>query len=281
MTRSSTIAGKHWPSLRPAAFLIAALAVIALSAYGSQRLWRENGLRSLPALHEPRVGLIANAVHAEVNRQDHLPVVLSLDADVGRALRAPQDAARLSQLSQKLQHIISEADTRALYVIGLNGTVLAAASSNPSETLIGRNLTDRSYFVKAIESGRSSYLGVEPVSNRVRYYLSEAIRDTSLLGVAVVRIEFDALEATWERGGERVLVTDADGVVFLASDPAFKYRVIEGATSKHLATESALPNYPESMTLPVEMSLIERRGGNAIVRVRNGAEEVAYLYQTL
>ena len=34
-------------------------------------------------------------------------------------------------------------------------------------------------------------------------------------------IEFDTLEATWERGGERVLVTDADGVVFLASDPAF------------------------------------------------------------
>ena len=58
--------------------------------------------------------------------------------------------------------------------------------------------------MKAIESGRSSYLGVEPVSNRVRYYLTEAIRETSLLGVAVVRIEFDDLEATWERGGERI-----------------------------------------------------------------------------
>lgn len=267
--------------MRPAAFLIAALAVIGLSAYGSQQLWRENGLRALQAINEPRVELIANAVHAEVNRQDHLPVVLALDADVHAALRAPPDGARLTQVRQKLQRIITEADTRALYVIGLNGTVLAAASSNPSETFVGRNLTDRSYFVKAVESGRSSYLGVEPVSNRVRYYLTEAIRDTSLLGVAVVRIEFDALEATWERGGERVLVTDADGVVFLASDPVFKYRVMEGTKSKHLTTESAPPNYPASMTRPVDLTVLERRGANAIVRVRNGAEDVGYLYQTL
>jgi two-component system C4-dicarboxylate transport sensor histidine kinase DctB len=282
MTTSSTTARwEHWPALRPAAFLIATLAVIGLSAYGSQRLWRENGLRSLQAINEPRVELIANAVHAEVNRQDHLPVVLALDADVRAALRLPPDGARVSQVSQKLQRIIIEADTRALYVVGLNGTVLAGASANPSETLVGRNLTDRSYFVKAIESGRSSYLGVEPVSNRVRYYLTEAIRETSLLGVAVVRIEFDDLESTWERGGERVLVTDADGVVFLASDRAFKYRVIEGAKSKHLATESAPPNYPESMTRPVDMTVIERRGANAIVRVSNGAENVSYLYQTL
>lgn len=282
MTTLSAIAGwKHWPALRPAAFLVAAVTVIGLSTYGTQRLWRENGLRSLQAINEPRVELIANAVHAEVNRQDHLPVVLSLDTDVHSALRAPPDGTRLKQLSQKLQRIISEADTRALYVIGLNGTVLAGASSNSSETLIGRNLTDRSYFVKAIESGRSSYLGVEPVSNRVRYYLTEAIRDASLLGVAVVRIEFDSLESTWERGGERVLVTDADGVVFLASDPAFKYRVMEGATSKHLASESAPPNYPESLTRPIDLTVIERRGANAIVRVKNGAEDVSYLYQTL
>src|SRR5207244_152557 len=204
-----------------------------------------------------------------------------LDAHVRGALVAPPDEARLSRVSSKLERIISEADTRALYVIGLNGAVLAAASANPYETFVGRNLTDRSYFVKAVESGRSSYLGVEPVSNRVRYYLTEAIRDTSLLGVAVVRIEFDDLESTWERGGERVLVTDADGVVFLASDPAFKYRVIEGAKSKHLATESAPPNYPESMTRPVDLTVLERRGANSIVRVRNGANDVTYLYQTL
>jgi two-component system, NtrC family, C4-dicarboxylate transport sensor histidine kinase DctB len=271
---------KQWSRFRPAAFLAAALAVIGLSAFTFQHVWRENGLRALQAINEPRVELIANAVRAEINRQDHLPIVLSLDADVRNALAAP-DRGRLDEVSHKLQRINSEADTRALYVIGKDGTVLAAATSDPSETLIGRNLANRSYFVKAIESGRSSYLGVDPANNRVRYYLTEAIRDTALLGVAVVRIEFDTLESTWERGGEHVLITDADGVVFLASDAAYRYRVIPGVSAAHLPTESAPPSYPQTPSQPVDLTMLEQRGTNAVVRVKSGADDATYLYQTL
>jgi two-component system C4-dicarboxylate transport sensor histidine kinase DctB len=273
--RGSTL----WSRFRPAAFVAAALIVIALSAFASQHLWRENGLRALQAINEPRVELIANAVRAEINRQDHLPILLSLDADVRSALATPPDRTRLEQVSHKLQRINAEADTRALYVIGKDGTVLAAGNSDPSETLVGRNLANRSYFVKAVESGRSSYLGVEPVNNRIRYYLAEAIRDTALLGVAVVRIEFDTLESTWERGGEHVLITDADGVVFLASDPAYKYHVIGGVSAPHLPTEAAPPNYP--LTKPVDLTVLERRGAAAVVRVAIGGDDATYLYQTL
>jgi len=277
MAASSTTT--QWSRVRPAAFLVAALIVIALSAFAFQHIWRENGLRALQAINEPRIELIANAVRAEINRQDHLPIVLSLDADVRNAL-APQDRGRLDDVSHKLQRINAEADTRALYVIGKDGTVLAAATSDPSETLIGRNLANRSYFVKAVESGRSSYLGIDPANNRVRYYLAEAIRDTALLGVAVVRIEFDTLESTWGRGGEHVLITDADGVAFLASDPAYRYRVIHGASAAHLPTESASPSYPETPGKPVDLTVLERRGTNAVVWVRTADDDATYLYQT-
>jgi two-component system, NtrC family, C4-dicarboxylate transport sensor histidine kinase DctB len=266
---------------KPWLFLGVAIVAVGCSALISQHVWRENGLRSLQAINEPRVELIASAVRAEINRQDHLPIVLALDADVRDALRAPQDRARLDQLSEKLKRISDEADTRALYVVGRGGVVAAAGHSNPAEQLVGRNLSDRSYFLKAIESGRSSYLGVDPASSRVRYYLTEAIRDPALLGVAVVRIEFDALESTWERVGERVLVTDPDGVVFLASDPASKYRVIEGFKADHLPTESAPASYPGSASKPVDLAVVERRGANAIVQAKFGEGEAAYLYQTL
>jgi two-component system C4-dicarboxylate transport sensor histidine kinase DctB len=265
---------------RSAAFLVAALGIIGLSAFALQHIWRENGLRALQAINEPRIELIANAVRAEINRQDHLPIVLSLDADVRHALAAPQDLGKLDEVTHKLQRIGVEADTRALYVIGKDGTVIAAATSEASDTLVGRHLADRSYFVKAIESGRSSYLGVDPANNRVRYYLAEAIRDPALLGVAVVRIEFDTLEQAWSRGGEHVLITDADGVVFLASDAAYRYRVIHGVSGAHLPTESAPPNYPETPGKPLDLSLVEQRGTNAVVRVKGGDDDAAYLYQT-
>ena len=86
-----------WSRLKPAAFLVAAIVVIALSAFALQHVWRENGLRALQAINEPRIELIASAVRAEVNRQDHLPIVLSLDADVrhgaGGARRTAQARA--------------------------------------------------------------------------------------------------------------------------------------------------------------------------------------------
>jgi two-component system C4-dicarboxylate transport sensor histidine kinase DctB len=184
-------------------------------------------------------------------------------------------------LNDKLQRISSEADTRALYVTSRDGIVLAAGQSNPAEILVGRNLSDRSYILKTIESGRSSYLGIEPTSNRVRYFLSEAITDPALLGVAVIRIEFDTLETIWERGGERVLVTDADGVVFLSSDSTYKYQRIDHAKIDHLRTESAPPSYPEGLINTVDMQTVERRGTNSIIRIKKTDEEKNYLYQTL
>src|SRR5919198_6642179 len=94
---------------------LGAIAVIGASAAGSQYIWREAGLRSLQAVNEQRVQLVANAVLAEIGRQDHLPVVLSLDPDVRNALATPKDSARLQQLSRKLTLLSLEADTRALY----------------------------------------------------------------------------------------------------------------------------------------------------------------------
>src|SRR5258708_6592290 len=100
--------------LRPALFLALALAVIGLSAFASRQFWRESGLRALQAINEPRIELIASAVRSEINRQDHLPVVLSLDADVRSALGGPNNQEKLSALGGKLARIITEADTHAL-----------------------------------------------------------------------------------------------------------------------------------------------------------------------
>ena len=266
---------------RTALFALAAGALIALSALGSWHVRRENGLRSLQAINESRIELIASAVRSEINRQDHLPLVLSLDADVRNALAQSHDTGRVEPVQAKLQRVSEEADTRALYVIGKNGLILAAGQSHAAEQMIGRNLNDRSYFVKAIESGRSSYLGVDPASGRVRYYLAEAIKDPALLGVAVVRIEFDALESTWERGGERVLITDADGVVFLTSTPAYRYRLVPDAIGQHLATEAATPNFPNDAKRAIEIAVHEARGAQSIVELKSENEDDTFLYQKL
>jgi len=258
---------------------LGAIAIIGASAAGSQYIWREAGLKSLQAVNEQRVQLVANALTAEVGRQDHLPVVLSLDPDVRSALSS-RDAASLERLSRKLEVVSREADTRALYLIAPNGIVVASDNWQSPDTLVGRNLADQPYFKKAVENGRSSDLGVEPESNRTRYYLAESVRaGANLLGIAVVRIEFDALEAAWERAAERVLVTDPDGVVFLASDAAYKYRSIGG---KSVTDDVEIAKrYPGVMAAPIHFTVQEHRGQDSIIHVEAPDAGATYLYQTM
>jgi len=216
-----------------------AFCFLVSAAYLSQNWWRESGLRALQARNEPRVEIIARALRSEINRQDHLPIVLSLDSDVRGVLQDPQNAAQRELLSKKLQRITKEADAGAIYVVARDGTVVATGQPTGEDTLIGRSFADRSYVLKALQAGRSSYLGLDPASNRVRYFVAEAIGAPRPIGVAVIAIEFDTLESTWVRAAEDIIVTDADGIVFLASNPAFKYRKIAGATATRPETEAA------------------------------------------
>jgi two-component system C4-dicarboxylate transport sensor histidine kinase DctB len=261
------------------AFILLALLLVLAGSYFAQRLWRENGLRSLQAVNEPRIQLVANAMKAEISRQDHLPVVLSFDPDVQRALAAPFDRALRDKLNDKLLRVSREADTRALYVVSPSGKVFAADDLTAAETLTGRDLSTRPYFRSAMETGHGTFLGVDQATDRVRYYLAHAVGDKPVIGVAVVRIEFDVIEADWERAGERVLVTDAGGTVFLSSDPAFKYRQLAAVSpaGAHGDTDA----FPEEHKAPINFNVIEQRGDAQIIQVQTQAGLHSYLYQAM
>jgi two-component system C4-dicarboxylate transport sensor histidine kinase DctB len=274
---SATFRSQVQRHAKPVAFALAALFVVAAGAYVGQRVWRENGLRALQAVNEPRIQLVANAMKAEISRQDHLPVVLSFDPDVRQALASPLDKGLRDALNGKLRRVSAEADTRALYIVSPSGRVFAADDVTAVETLIGRNLADRPYFRSAMEAGHGTYLGVDPESDRVRYYISHAVGEAPVIGVAVVRIEFDRIEADWEKAGERVLVTDTSGTVFLTSDSSFKYRRLGTGPSDDDTSHA----YPEGQKAPVNLKVVEQRGDAQIIQVQTAAGLHSYLYQAM
>lgn len=267
---------------QPVVFALLALLLVLAGTYFASRLWRENGLRSLQAVNEPRIQLVANAMKAEISRQDHLPVVLSFDPDVQRALAAPLDKALPDKLNDKLARVSREADTRALFIISPSGRVFAAADVTAVETQTGRDVSDRPYFRSAMETGRGTFLGVDSASDRVRYYIAHAVGSAPVLGVAVVRIEFDGIEADWDKAGERVFVTDASRTIFLSSDASFKYRQLQAA-SVDAASEPASGSgaYPENHKAPINFKVIEQRGDGQIIQVQTALGLHSYLYQAM
>src|SRR6218665_3125813 len=82
-----------------------ALVAITGSVLASQAIWRENGLRAFQEINEQRVQLFANALRSEINRQDHLPIFLSLDPGVLTALSNPGDPAKWQDMNRKLARL--------------------------------------------------------------------------------------------------------------------------------------------------------------------------------
>src|SRR5205814_7389491 len=93
------------------------------------------------------------------------------------------------------------------------------------------------------------------------------------------RIEFDTLEAAWERAGEHVMVTDSDGVVFLSSDPAYRYRGFGGFESPMRLVRSSTDRYLGAPVEDVEGQILQRRGPDLVIKISSPAAGT-YLSQT-
>lgn len=254
----------------------ASLLFVCVVTFFAQAVWRESGLRALQAVNKPRIELVANAMKAEIGRQDHLPVVLSFDPDVVQALMQPSSDALRERLDDKLARISREADTRALYIIGASGRVFASDDPSKSGTQPGRDLGAMPFFRVAAEKGRSAFLGTEGAGDQARYYVAHAI-GSPVLGVAVVRIEFDRIAADWERAGERVALTDAAGNIFLSSDATLRNRrLVDGSKG------SPRPQDGEGAAgKRVGLQVLEEYGDGQIVRLETQEGMASYLYQSM
>jgi len=213
---------------RKAAFLALALvAFTALASWVAYR-WAETGARdALTVNGDQRLGLYASSIRNAVGRYDYLPVLTARDHDVLALLAHPSDPQR-SVVNLRLEEANAAAGSAALYVVDRDG--LALASSNwrdPAQSFVGQRYDFRPYFRQAVEGGSGRYFGIGVTTGIPGYFLSHAVRTADgLTGIAVVKIDLDPVQRDWTAGGERVLVTDENGIVFLASHADWKYRAL-------------------------------------------------------
>ncbi len=249
--------------------LAISLTVIAGVSLAARHYWREAALQSAVVVSEQRGQLISDAIKSEINRQDHLPLMMSLDPDVGDALQARGHIESFLKISKKLRQISREADARGLYIVNTANVVVAADDWDATDTLVGQTLAPRPYLTIATSTGKSAFVDFDPNSDHIRYFVAVAVRNPDVVGVAVARIDFDALEEAWSRAGERVMITDRNGIVFLTSDPRYKSRFLP-----ELAEER--PGEPTQL-----FKLIEKRNEGQIVRRADVDDHANYFYQTL
>ena len=239
-----------------------ALAFAALVAAGALSAYRyaeqaETGAIIERATH--RLDIDESTLKGELTRYDYLPALLSLNPEIAELLRHPQDQALIGRVNRYLAEVTTDSQAAAIYVLDLHGTTLAASNWNQPISFVGQNFSYRPYFIDALNNGTGRFYGLGSTSRLPGYFYAARIgANGQQLGVVATKISLDAIEALWKRGDETVLVADANGVVFLTSCAAWKYRTLHPLSAAARARIEAKRQYDGPGALE-ELGLVKRR----------------------
>lgn len=209
----------HWRVFAVVWLLAAALAVFAAGEWA-----RRDAQTAVLRQARTTAALHGAVLKSELERQEAIPSVLARDPDLLQILRRPS-AVGIDRVNRKLEALARDVRTAAIYALSVEGTAVAASNWSLPTSFVGSNYRFRPYYTEAMRTGRAAFFALGTVSGRPGLYLARRIdgADRRPLGVIVAKVEFDALEAQWRASGEPAYVTDAQGVVLITTEPAWRF----------------------------------------------------------
>ncbi len=126
-----------------------------------------------------------------------------------------------------LDHFRDALNVDVCYLMDLEGNTLASSNRHARESFVGKNYSFRPYFRAARQGNPGIHMAVGVTSRKRGAYLSYPVYaegDPTPVGVAVIKASIEHLESEFEDIYEGiVLVTDAQGMVFLSTRPGWLY----------------------------------------------------------
>ncbi|WDA41780.1 sensor histidine kinase [Erythrobacter sp. BLCC-B19] len=211
---------------------IAALAVLligGLAMLGLDRAMRVSALAETRTVATSQAAILAAGLESELNKFSLVPRVLAADPEVAALLAG--ERGQQAVLNRRLAALAQQTRAAAIYLMDAKGTTLASSNWDRPDSFIGSNYGFRDYFAGALADGTRSEFALGTVSRRPGLYLAQRVGPAERpLGVVAVKVEFDSLEARWRDAEDGVFVTDAGGIVLLASDPDWRFRAVPPST---------------------------------------------------
>jgi two-component system C4-dicarboxylate transport sensor histidine kinase DctB len=245
-------------------------AIVAIGAWVGYEQGELAGVRSMGESIAHRVETYTGGLHSELRRYEYLPAVMVLNERVINMLRHPEDSTLSRDVNLFLERANYEAKSSAIYVMDAHGLTLAASNWNEPGSFVGVNFSYRPYFHDASQGLPGRFYGIGTVSREPGYYFSHPIyADGMLLGVAVLKVNLERLDESWSTGEDKVMVVDGNGVVFLTSQPEWRFKTLGKLSPETQGKLAATRQYSMIGSLaPIGFGGRRRLpGGVSIVRV--------------
>ena len=168
--------------------------------------------------------LRASALQSEIDKQRAVPAVLASDSGVRAVLEDPK-RSRLDLISAKLESLRHETHGAVIYLLDKNGIAVAASNWNQPESFVGSAYGFRRYFTDAVRQTEAAEFALGTVSRRPGLFLSHSVvTEGRVIGVVVVKLEFDTLESDWARLRDTAFVTDSRHQVIVTAQDAWRFK---------------------------------------------------------
>lgn len=240
--------------------IFAVLLALVLGIFtATYRLNRQAATATTERSAAVRAQSAAALIASEFQKYRMLPLVLSDYPDVQTAVSA-NDQAVILRLNQKLEQIARRTDATVIYVINLDGTTIAASNWRSPDSFVGQNYGFRPYFRNALNHESAEQFALGTVSGRPGLFLAHKL--TSGRGVVVVKVEFEPIEGAWAHQAGPTIVRDANGVVIMASRPAWRMRATRKLNEAQYKAISAARLYGSTLPTALAPDLVMQEGAS-------------------
>ncbi|CAN7638210.1 sensor histidine kinase [Pararhizobium sp. LjRoot235] len=257
-----------------------ALMVIVAGLWGSGEIGRQRAEVALEAQARNGASLNAALLRTVLEKYRALPFVLSQDSALATALAA-NDAGAFDQLNRKLEILAAGTKAAVIYVIGNDGVAVAASNWHEPTSFVGNDYRFREYFQRAMAKGQAEHFALGSVSKKPGLYVSQRIGGSSgPLGVVVVKVEFDDVEADWNASGKPSYAIDERGIVLVTSIPSWRFMTIGEIAPDRLASIRESLQFGDAPLRPLPIHVVGALGdGLDLVRIvmPGDAGETAFL----
>jgi two-component system C4-dicarboxylate transport sensor histidine kinase DctB len=203
--------------------LLAGLALPYL-AYWWVNLVTTDRLRAAGA---QRLEVYATSLENLLDKYDLVPRMLELEKDVVALLEKPGDEDLRHSVNEYLEGLNQKAGSSNIYIVNLQGRTQAASNWRSKDSFVGDDVNFRPYIRDALRGHPGGFYGVGTTSLEPGYFYAHGIyKDGRMLGVAAIKVSIESQQLSWAQGADKVALVDPNGVFFLSSASAWKFKTL-------------------------------------------------------
>ena len=209
------------------------------------------------------LNLIAENLRGDLDKYRYLPQVLAANPLFQTILSGKPGADAIHRANLELERINRISGALDTYLMDATGLTLAASNWAAEKTFVGNNFSYRPYFRTAIQGSLGRYFALGTTSGERGYYFAYPVRGaTEVLGAVVVKLDIGRHEESWRSGEHEIIVVDDQGVVFLSSNPNWRFKTIAPLSEEERTALKAARRYLGQDLAPIGLQVHGEAAGN-------------------